>query len=227
MKNRILSWMMALMLLIVLAVNASAATTTLMPDLSSHGSLTFTMEYDGAPLKDGRLHTYYIGSIESVAEDVYDFAILPELGASRLTEEQLNDPDVAAAMLENAKKVLGEDARVTAPIVNGQALFEDLATGLYLVWQEEADASANMSAIRPFMISVPRWKGTRFVLDVTAAPKVPIETKPTEPPPPPPPDLPQTGRLNWPIPVLGVSGTILIIVGWILCAGRKRCKYEK
>ena len=221
MRNRILSWMMALMLTVVLAVNASAMTTVSMPDLSAHGSLTFKMEYDGAPLKDGRLHIYYIGSVEAAVAGGYDFVILPELGMARLTEEQLNDPDTAETMLANAKSVLGEAARVTAPIANGQAQFQDLATGLYLVWQEEADASADMSAIRPFMISVPRWQESQFVMDVTAAPKVPIETKPTTPPPSPPPNLPQTGQLNWPIPLMFVSGMIFLTIGLILCFRKK------
>lgn len=33
--------------------------------------------------------------------------------------------------------------------------------------------------------------------------------------------LPQTGTLNWPVPVLTVSGLLLMVLGWYLC-GRKR-----
>lgn len=36
-----------------------------------------------------------------------------------------------------------------------------------------------------------------------------------------PPKLPQTGQLQWPIPVLAVLGIILFTIGWILYFGRK------
>ena len=228
MKHRILSLIMALILSFSRAVNASASNTS--PDLTMPGSLSFVMEYDNKPLTDGRMNMYYVGSIEKTVDATYDFAILDALGMDCLTEEQLNNPEIAASMLTKAKAALGETKRLSAPIENGSAVFADLATGLYLVWQEEADASTGMSPIRPFLISVPRWQGDSYALDVTGAPKVPIETEPTEPPPPPPPpppELPQTGQLNWPIPVMALSGAILIIVGWILCASRKRCRYEK
>ena len=40
-------------------------------------------------------------------------------------------------------------------------------------------------------------------------------TKPPEPPPPPPPDLPQTGQLWWPVPVLGIVGFVFIGIGFV------------
>ena len=47
------------------------------------------------------------------------------------------------------------------------------------------------------------------------------------PPPPPPsepdgPDLPQTGQLNWPVPVLAVLGMLLVTAGVVLCTTEKR-----
>lgn len=41
------------------------------------------------------------------------------------------------------------------------------------------------------------------------------------------PKLPQTGQMNWPIPVMTVSGLALFLLGWFLCFGRKRDSYEK
>ncbi|MCD8077149.1 MAG: hypothetical protein LUE63_01990 [Lachnospiraceae bacterium] len=39
--------------------------------------------------------------------------------------------------------------------------------------------------------------------------------------------LPQTGQLNWPIPVLALSGLLLFMLGWYLNrTGRKRDEYE-
>ncbi|MCD7821787.1 MAG: hypothetical protein LUG64_06230, partial [Clostridiales bacterium] len=40
--------------------------------------------------------------------------------------------------------------------------------------------------------------------------------------------LPQTGQLNWPVPVLAVSGVVLFALGWGLSrSGRKREGYAK
>lgn len=41
------------------------------------------------------------------------------------------------------------------------------------------------------------------------------------------PKLPQTGQMNWPIPVMTVAGLALFIFGWYLCFGRKREGNEK
>ena len=43
---------------------------------------------------------------------------------------------------------------------------------------------------------------------------------PTEPVKPKDPVLPQTGQLNWPVPVMCISGLMLISIG-ILLRGRK------
>ena len=71
-------------------------------------------------------------------------------------------------------------------------------------------------------MSVPAYKEGIYIYDVDATPKLALEKDPN-PPPPPPPNIPQTGLTQWPVPVLCVSGLILIAVGWCLCAaGRKK-----
>ncbi len=42
------------------------------------------------------------------------------------------------------------------------------------------------------------------------------------PPPPPPPDIPQTGQLWWPVPVLVIAGLMLFVAGFV----RNRRSYE-
>ena len=131
-------------------------------------------------------------------------------------------------MLQAAKSVLTDYLR--APIADGKVSFSDLKAGLYLVWQDDADASDGYDAIHPFLISVPRWQNGAYAMHVEADPKVPLETEPTTPPPPPPPpppELPQTGQLNWPVPVMAVTGMALFVVGWILCWRGKRMENEK
>jgi hypothetical protein len=43
---------------------------------------------------------------------------------------------------------------------------------------------------------------------------------------PPLADLPQTGQLRWPIPVLSLSGMILFILGWATYRKRNRAEEQ-
>ncbi len=228
MKNRILSILMALVLMFVLAVNASA--TTEMPPLDEKGSLTLTMSYNGQALKDGKVNILQIGSVEETTQGDYDFRLFALMGRERISQKELYDPDVAKELLAKGKKQYMKSI-LSAPVVDGSVVFKDLDCGLYVVWQEEVDACEGLSAFQPFLISVPRWQYDHYDLNVVAAPKVPMNPEPTEPPgpppPPPPPELPKTGQLNWPIPVMAVLGAMLMVIGLILCANRKRDGYEK
>lgn len=38
----------------------------------------------------------------------------------------------------------------------------------------------------------------------------------------PPPPLIQTGQLNWPVPLLMIAGTVLILSGWMISHGKKK-----
>lgn len=226
MKNRILSLLMALMLMVVLAVNASAVE---MPDLESKGSLTLSMHYNGQPLDSGKVNILAVGDVKWNPGNDYSFQLFASLGKESLTQEEMYSADVAKELLTAAKKHYAANI-LSASVVDGKVAFQDLNAGLYIVWQEESDACDDLSAFQPFLISVPRWQNDEFVMDVVAAPKVPLlPPKPTEPPEitPPPPELPYTGQLNWPIPVMAVSGGMLMLIGLILCVSRKRNDYEK
>ncbi len=232
MNKRIFVAFLALSLLFVFAVGASAIEEDLstLPDLTQKGSLTFTMDAEGVPLDNGNLNLYYVATIERVSEQNYDFKLLDALAleGATLDTDNLNDVDQVKKLLDCAQGVF--DEYLSKPIEDGEVRFADLDAGLYLVWQGSEDASEGYDAIAPFLISIPKWENDRYLFDVEADPKVPFETEPTPPtppPPPPPPDIPQTGQLNWPVPVMAITGAVLLIVGWILCAGRKRCEREK
>ena len=228
MKNRILSFLMALVFMVMLTVNVSA--TGEMPNLDEKGSLTLTMHYNGQPLNSGKVNILALGEVAEISENVYDFKLFASLGKTTLTQKELYSLEVAESLLIAAKKVYAGNI-ISAPIADGIVAFESLNAGLYVVWQEEIDACDGLSAFQPFLISVPRWQYDHYDLNVVAAPKVPMKPEPTEPPgpppPPPPPELPDTGQLNWPIPVMAVSGALLMIIGLILCTSRKQSNYEK
>lgn len=104
---------------------------------------------------------------------------------------------------------------------DGTVVFTDLPQGRYLVVQEEP--AEGFAPFESFTVEV---KGS----DVQASPKMQpgTEEEPPEPetPPTPPPqsdtDLPYTGQLTWPIPVLAAGGFALILLGIFLWTRGKR-----
>lgn len=222
MKKRFSVLLAALILLLSLASPVSA-----LPDPQRTGSLTFWMSFNGQPLEGGSLTLYRVGAL-SVTNGNAGFLPVKELeDGPDLTE--LNDPGLALelAALAQSRNLPG----IREEILMGWVTFSPLEPGLYVVTQTHAQATEGFDAIQPFLISLPRWENGSYVYDLTAAPKVPLvpeetpppPTEPTTPPPDDPPDIPQTGQLNWPVPVLAVSGMTLFVLGWALYfdSGRK------
>ena len=112
---------------------------------------------------------------------------------------------------------------------DGKARVEGLEYGLYLVSQREPFEGYN--AIQPALISVPLEINKTWIFDVEASPKLePLipetseTTEPTETTVPsttePTTDIPKTGQVNWPVPILLLAGSVLIILG--LCLRREK-----
>ena len=220
MKKRILAALIALVLLGTLTVTAQEV-----PDLTKNGTITLELDWNGEPLNGGSLTMYRVGDIVE-NDGNYSFACVAAIGSVSL--DDLNDPELAVALSEAAISA-GLEA-ITVPIADGTARFTDVAPGLYVVVQDEA--TEGFAQLSPFLLSMPRFQDGRYVTDITASPKVPLETEPTEPRPTTPtgptdPKLPQTGQLNWPVPMLAVAGLALFVAGWILRFGRKKENYEK
>lgn len=216
MVKRICAMLVMLLLIGCLSVSAFAAHPV--PDLSRNGSITFAMALDGQLLDGGKLNLYQVGEITDDDGNFY-FKLLD---GRKITRTEDVTPILAEEMLTFAKVL--EREPIQTPIENGGAVFTELAPGLYVVCQEETDVTKGFSPIQPFLISVPKFQNGEYVLDVIAKPKVSLETRPTETTTPPTPDeeLPYTGQLNWPVPVLGIGGAVLMILGFVLrTAGKK------
>lgn len=213
MKKRLLMLMTACVLLHTMIFSTVAAA---LPDLSEKGTLTIQMVWNGEKLNSGRIRICKIADID---EENLKFVLIEALQGEDIPLENPQDPAVAQKALDSVlEKRL---PAITAPITDGAARFENLETGLYLVYQTQRDAVSGFAPITPFLISIPYLSEGEYVMDVKAEPKVPMETKPTRPTEPPPtrpndPHLPQTGQLNWPVPMLAVGGLTLFLVGWFL-----------
>lgn len=214
----------ALLLSVLLCMFSATALAHEVPDESMQGAIVVEMSYDGNAVTGGKLLAYRVARIVE-NDGNYGFEVLaPYEVDTELSQENLNSPELAAVF---AEQVSGEGIE---PIVSEDGLirFEDLELGLYLIIQTEA--SEGFEPLNPFLVSVPMYEDGHYVYEVNAEGKFQLhqETEPTaEPTGTPGPGLPQTGQLNWPIPVLAVLGLGLFSIGWVLCFGRKKGSYEK
>lgn len=110
---------------------------------------------------------------------------------------------------------------------NGVVRYDKLSLGVYLFVQTGSSAAYELA--EPFIVNVPMTSadGKTLIYDINASPKAesePVQPTPAPTPTPKPsdPKLPQTGQLNWPVPVLFGSGVLMLIVGFaIYMKGRK------
>lgn len=114
----------------------------------------------------------------------------------------------------------------------GKAVFSQVTPGLYLVVQTQR--CSGYEPLSPFLVSVPMNEDGHYRYDIDAAGKfkpTPEPSNPNTPDKPSTPDkpgnrLPQTGQLNWPVPVLAGTGLVLFALGWWLCFGQRKKRHE-
>lgn len=186
-------------------------------------SITFLLEFDSTPLEGGKLTLYRVGQISPGGNQ---FVLVEPLLQDGPDLDNLEDPSLAKTLNELA--VEHNLPSYKASVVDGKAVFSDLKTGVYVVCQLNGEEIPEYAAINPFLISLPQWQNDAYIYDIAASPKVPLQPSPTEPTQPQPtepddtPDLPQTGQLNWPVPLMAVLGLAIFGIGWILFFRAKR-----
>lgn len=128
---------------------------------------------------------------------------------------------------DNAKRlfVFAETNRLPARTIeigpDGAADVRDLEYGLYLVSQVEP--FEGYLPMTPAFIHVPIQVNRELIYHVDAKPKIePLIPETTVPSTTEPgiPDIPDTGQINWPIPVLLLAGSVLMILG--LCLRKEK-----
>lgn len=173
-KRTWISALLALLLVVSLAVPALAAgQSARQPDYSRTGSITVNVtDSAGKPVPGGTLVAYEVAKAQYSNGDnrfvlTADFA---SSGAdlSKIGTGKNGEPEMAAALAKFAseQKLKGVTADVSA---DGKAVFKGLELGLYLVVQ--TDAAKGYEPLRPFLVTVPMWDGSKLVYDVIANPK--------------------------------------------------------
>lgn len=143
---------------------------------------------------------------------------------------------LTASELRAKAKLLAEEAQLQEPFsvgitdAQGLVIFEALPPGLYLVMRDKIASENTDYACEPFLVSVPLILDNVIVYEVVADPKYSWDNseESTDPTPPPEetmptaPSLPQTGQLNWPVPVMTAAGVLLFGAGGILRFGKRK-----
>ena len=204
------------------------------PDLTMRGSIQITMRSGDTYVPGGNLTLYKVGDIYE-NDGNYSFVLTDSFAGSGETLDDIQSAQLADDLASYAERnsITGTNKEIDQ---NANIAFTDLDLGLYLLVQEQAAEGYNK--VSPFLVSVPMQENGAYVYDVDASPKVELEkvTEPDTPDTPPDtPDtptnpggkLPQTGQLNWPIPVLVACGLGLFIIGWWMRFGGKKDSYEK
>ena len=226
--KRLPALFLAVLLLCTVGVTAAAHNV---PDLSRKGSITVTMHQGETVVSGGSLTLY------REEDGNYSFALTGDFTGCGQSLTNIQSAQLAKNL---AQYVADHDLIGTTREINssGTVTFPQLTLGLYLLVQNKAASGYNKA--EPFLVSVPMRENGTYVYDVNASPKVEVEKasepdnpSPVKPSSPTSPQsvksqskLPQTGQLNWPVPVLAVSGMCLFAIGWMLRSGKKKGSHE-
>ena len=179
------------------------------------GSITVSFGTQDKPVTGGNLVLY------RVAEVVRDDADLKfsYLSAFAFCSQSLEDVSSTKLTAELANIVLRDKPtpQATAQNTEGKIVFRDLPTGLYLLMQ--TTPAKGYYVINPFLVTIPITADGEYRYDVEASSKMALEPEETTTPPPPTwpgSNIPQTGQLKWPVPVLAAAGLALLSLGMVL-----------
>ena len=189
-------------------------------DLQRKGSITMSCTYEGSPVQGGDLGLYCVAGVEE-EDGSYYFRLRSDLlGGERLDQSGLDDPDLAARLA--SAPALGDPDQTAVFDQQGLVVFSDLEPGLYLLMQ--SNAAEGYEKMLPVLVSLPWYDSAKetYIYDIDATVKPEVER--TAEPTPPPGDLPQTGQLNWPVPVLAAAGMMLLILGIMLLTAERHRK---
>ena len=223
-------FMILLMMLVCLAAAAAAQEASVLASdadelqtghSAGNGRITLHMEADGRIAAGGKVRLLQAAE---KGDGPAGYSLCKEFkncGIDPFRLLELQDEDLADQLAAYA--VTLEDAgREEAADADGNICFDDLEAGIYLLIQDRA--ADGFTRMRPFIIML------RDNEIVEAVPKLTVigeqESEPSEPtaeetgpeetvPEKEHHDLPVTGQLQWPIPVLIGTGFILLAAGII------------
>ena len=187
-------------------------------------SIEVIVRYNGTDVDGGTLTAVRVGY---VAEEDGNYFFCREKDDVLLEDISSTGAPAALEKFYNENKESYSFCKKTVTVQKGKGSFTGLGIGLYLIIQEQP--ASGYSKLNSFLVRVPYMEDGEYQYDVTAVIKSELEREPetTVPPSTQPedPKLPQTGQLNWPVPVLAAAGLGLFTLGLVL--RKKEEPYEK
>lgn len=226
MKNKLILRRMVMLLTILSALTVnilfvSAAENT--PDVTRKGSVSITLrdKVNNKAVSGGEITLYQVAALTD-SNHAWNYQYVNGFENCTIKLGNLQDSALAGKL----ESKLSASVKGTAKTVDdaGKVSYTNLDTGLYLLVQTKA--SEGYEKISSFLVSVPLKTDGKWVYDVDASPKVetisqitPTVTKVPDTPGNSGGRLPQTGQLDWPIPLLCICGMLVFAAGWVLKKG--------
>ncbi len=226
-KNKLNITVLFIVFLAIISLTNITALADELPDLSAKGTIKITMKKDGKAVPGGEFEIYHIANI-SESNRSLKYAFTNDFKNCTVSLDNIESNEFASAMESYIKsnKISGIRKNVAD---NGIAEFTQLETGIYFVMQNEA--AKGYSKANSFTVSLPAYENGNYNYTVDANPKFNFdnmenntETTTEKPMPTKPADtqLPKTGQLNLPVPILTASGICMLISGLVIrFSGRK------
>lgn len=217
--QRISAFFLAIILMLGLSATAYAHDV---PQMDRKGTIAVTMKSGDQTVGGGSLTIYRVGKVHE-DDGNYTFQPAGKFADCGESFETVESPALAGRLANYAdqKKLTGVTKTIES---DGTVTFSDLELGLYLLVQHKA--AGGYSKVVPFLVTLPYMESNgEYAYSVDAGPKVELKPNPESTTPPNQPTestLPQTGQLNWPIPILAVLGLLMFAVGWFLWSGKRR-----
>ena len=158
------------------------------------------------------------------------FTLAPAFAASGVDLAAMTDAaqwsSAAAALAKYAQETKLTPEYSGKTDTSGALALSALTPGLYLVVTEAYSANSGVYSAAPSLVALPglnaagdAWEYSVAVspkMEFTAVVPLPVPTASPVPTYPIYGRLPQTGQLNWPVPVLALAGLALVAVGvWL------------
>lgn len=199
-------------------------------DLTKKGNISVNMKDGDAVVAGGSLIIYDIAGIGE-NNGTCEFVYREPMKACEESLEDIQSEELAAKLMTYVENndITGHTQTIDA---NGSVVFSDLEAGLYLIVQKEA--ANGYYAINPFLVSLPVKSDGQWSYEVDASPKIELKRKTSDEPKKTTnssgktssrSSLPKTGLVNWPIPVMAISGLLLFTIGWWMCFTARK-KYD-
>ncbi len=212
--KKLISLLLVLMLVCTVSITAFAANE--LPELNRKGSVTVTVKdtESGKTVGGGSLMIYKVAYVQ-LDDGNFTFEYTDDFADCEFELGDLSDTSLAVNLADYSMnhRLNGTEVKVSE---NGTAVFSDLAIGVYMIVQSEP--AGNYTVLNPFIVSIPLTEDDSYVYDVDATPKAgtvkEVSPIPTPTPPPSSPNLPQTGQLWWPVPLMAFCGLLFIALGW-------------